>query len=817
MSDRSDFNVTLFYSYCHKDAQYRTNMEISLASLKKKGLLFDWSDQNILPGQNISMETRGKMGEADIIAFLFSSDFIGSDACMEEWDYARQLENQGNSVFRIPIILKDCAWKDELADDDIKALPNDGKAVAVFEHQNQAWLQVYEGIKAVINQLRNVFTPKPEFLSEIEKTEFLSQQHIKLQDIFVFLNLSYYFPGNVSGLVQEEKVESHEQLLKKKYVLIHGEEMSGKTALGRYLFLSLANEHSTPVLHIDLQEIHKIPSEEIFLEAYRQQFNGDFSLWRKQENKILILDNLSEKSNLNFVIYAKDFFDKIIVTLSSDVFNLFFRDEERLADFQALEIEPLSHTQQEELIRKRLKLSDRNEPVTDGFVDQIENQINSIIISNKIIPRYPFYVLSILQTYEGFMPDNLSITSYGHCYYVLILSRLIKSQISNSDSDINACFNFAEHLAFKNYQQDGALNYDEFVKGYEAKYVITIATLNRLKDKDYGIITHDGHFRLPYMYHFFLGRFLSKGGDIQKNVIEDMCDNTHVAANYLTLLFTIHHTNDNQIVDDILLRTMCTLDEINPAQLKRDETKRFGKIIELLQKDVLSNSHVEKERKKQRDRRDINDQLADSKLEPEEETEVEDPTNDLYRILKNNAIMGQILRNNYGNMEKLKIEEIIETIADGGLRLVNIILEDEKRIADFAHYLHKKTPEDDINKIKMNLQFVSFIWTMINIKKIVDSINIPEIRDEINNVVLRKSTPAYDLIGYFSQLDSARKLTDKEKTKLSVLLKKHDDFFIKKVLSIRTQFYMNTHRSKEPLERSICSLLGIKYSYRRTT
>ena len=45
------------------------------------------------------------MGEADIIVFLFSSDFIGSDACMEEWDYARQLENQGNSVIRIPIIL----------------------------------------------------------------------------------------------------------------------------------------------------------------------------------------------------------------------------------------------------------------------------------------------------------------------------------------------------------------------------------------------------------------------------------------------------------------------------------------------------------------------------------------------------------------------------------------------------------------------------------------------------------------------------------------------------------------------------------------
>ena len=281
MNDRFDFNVTLFYSYCHIDAKYRTNMEKSLASLKQNGLLIDWSDQNILPGQKISKETREKMGEADIIAFLFSSNFIGSVECMKEWEYAKLLENQGKSVIRIPIILKDCAWKDVLADNDIKVLPKDGKAIAVFEHQDQAWLQVYEGIKAVINQLRNVFTPKPEFLSEIEKTGFLSQQHIKLQDIFVFLTLSCYFPEKGSGLVQEEKVESHEQLLKKKYVLIHGEEMSGKTALGRHLFLSLVNKLSTPVLHIDLKEIHKKPSEEIFRKAYYQQFNGDYSLWKK--------------------------------------------------------------------------------------------------------------------------------------------------------------------------------------------------------------------------------------------------------------------------------------------------------------------------------------------------------------------------------------------------------------------------------------------------------------------------------------------------------------------------------------------------------
>ena len=45
------------------------------------------------------------------------------------------------------------------------------------------------------------------------------------------------------------------------------------------------------------------------------------------------------------------------------------------------------------------------------------------------------------------MPE-VSITSYGHCYYVLILSYLVKSGIPKTDDGLNMSFRFAEHLAF---------------------------------------------------------------------------------------------------------------------------------------------------------------------------------------------------------------------------------------------------------------------------------------------------------------------------------------------------------------------------------
>ena len=819
-TDGSAFYASLFYSYSHKDAKYRDDMETALSGLKREKLLKDWSDLNILPGQTISKEIRKKIDESEILVFLLSPDFIASDECMKEWEYAKQLAAEGRSIFRIPIILRDCSWKDLLSNDDIKALPNDGTAIADFDDKRDtAWLQVYEGIKVVINQLRETFTPKPEFLREMEKTDFLSLEHVKLQDIFVFPTLTHYLPQAKEGILLEETVKDLADLLAHKYLLIHGEEMSGKTALGRHLFLSLANDRSTPVLHLDLKEVSRKSNETVFSEIYHRQFSGDYHLWKQQDGKTLILDNLSSTLNsVELIEFARGSFDRIVVTLSSDTFYSFFRDDTRLADFREVRVEPMNHWQQEELIRKRLAVSDRSTPVTDGVVDHIENHVNSIVISNKIVPRYPFFILSILQTYEAFMPTELSITSYGHCYHVLIVASLMKAGISRDDNDINACFNFAENLAFKIFQctklqTPTELDFGKFVIEYREKYLISDSILNRLKKPDYGIITSDGSFRAPYMYYFFLGRFLSKVNEENKFVIEKMCEHSYVSSNHLTLLFIIHHTNDNQIIDDILLRTMCALDSVDPATLDRYETNSFKEIVNALQGDILSSSSVEEKRKKERETRDLNDDEIETEDNSKEPIGV-DTFNDVYRILKNNEIMAQILRNKYGSLEKTKIKEIIETVADSGLRLVKLGLMDRDWITQEAKYLQKKYPNHSVEEIKTLIQFLSFLWTMGYVEKIVGSINEPEIKQLVNYVVLQKSTPAYDLIGYFNHLDSSRELTDTVKRELENLLKRHKDPFFKKVLSIRTQHYMNTHRSPARIEQSVCSLLDLNYSYR---
>ena len=134
-------------------------------------------------------------------------------------------------------MLRPCAWQHVLGDDDVKALPNDGTPIAEFDDHDTGWLEVYEGIKRVLEHLRNRFTPRSAFLQEIERTEFVSQRHISLRDLYVFPIMTHIDIASKSDTPTYESIESSDAVLRAKWNLIHGDDRIGKTALARYLYL----------------------------------------------------------------------------------------------------------------------------------------------------------------------------------------------------------------------------------------------------------------------------------------------------------------------------------------------------------------------------------------------------------------------------------------------------------------------------------------------------------------------------------------------------------------------------------------------------
>ncbi len=815
---KSSFAANLFQSYCHADAEHQLRIEKQLAQLKRDGLLREWSDRNIVPGRSISASIASALPTADIVVFLMSSDFLASDACMREWKLARQLA-ASKPLLRIPIIVRACDWRQLLDGDDVKALPNDGAPVASYADPDDAWCEVSDGLRRAIRHLRETFIPRTDFIRDLNETEFVSQQHIRLEEVFVFpvltsrpLRPPYH---------QEDILDSREALLRKNRVLLHGPELSGKTALGRHLFLSLVEDRTTPVLYVDISQQRPRPNSAFLRDCYESQFTGDYDLWKRQEGKTLIIDHFgSAVSHVRFAEFVRSRFDRIFILVSSAMHQSFYRDDRRFADYAEVCIEPLTHGQQETLIRRRLALASEGVAIPDGRVDQVEDRVNSVIMSQRLVPRYPFFVLSILQTLEAFMPSALTITSYGHCYKALILARLIKAGISARDSDINPCFNFAEHLAFEHYraknesrESEAKVDFPGFVEEYRRRFHISDSTLSRLRHLDYGLLDDCGEFRASYSYYYFLGMYLAKHRTECEDIIEAMCEATYLPRNYLTVLFLIHHTESREVIDEILLRTLCALEGVEAATLERAETRKFHQMVGRLPNNVLSQKSVEHERRRDRETRDAMER-GDAAGDEENwgDASEDDRGNAIYSILKNNEIVGQILRNQYGLLERERIRSIVEIVADSGLRLVNVILKDETEIEELALFVKDRFPDEDLRKILRVLRALAFIWTGININRIVDTINVPEIRESVAAVVRTRDNPAYDVIGYFYLLDSAETLTDGIRGHLRRLLKKHDDPFIRWVLAFRTQHYVNTHKSKYRIEQSVLDLLGLKNS-----
>lgn len=831
----SSFKVSLFYSYCHIDDKYRERMETTLSLLKKFSCLDTWSDRKIVAGQKWSEKIKLQIKSSNIVTFLVTPDFLNSEACIEEWNLVKNISPK-NGTYIVPVIVRDCPWKDFDDMPSFQALPMDGKPISLWGDTDSAWKSVYDGLAKLIDEIRNTFSPNQSILDSISEIHFCSQtkEKVTLEDVFVFPQLytNHKFDD------QDLQVRNLGDLLHYKKSLIRGELQSGKSKLLGHIFSELADK-SKPVMLVDFGEFgNKSPKLKLYSKVYMEQFSGDFERWMKQPDKTILFDNLSDSPNcLAHIKFAEEHFQSIVITTSNDHYFSYYKEEVELSEYKAITIEPLTHSKQEKLIKKWLRLSSNEEPSNSKLeyerIDEIERNINSIIIHNKIVPRYPFFVLSILQTYEFFMPSSIKITAYGHCYYALILAHLIKSGVQNTDKNINDCLNFSSQLAYHIYsKKDESLSvsiedYNKFIDEYKGNFLISNALLNRLCAPQ-GLLkqTSNGRicFNLPYSYYFFLGRHIANTYVENESDLLSMIEHSYVRGNTTSLTFAIHHANDTKILEEIMLHTVCAVENVEPAKLNAEEIKIFDEVLANLPERILSDRNIEEERERERANIDSVTEDDQNELDPESD----EINHEMFKLSQNIEILSQILKNKSGLLEKYKISEIIEVICDGGLRLVGCLLFREDEIEELKNYAEKmydseigfdkSNQKDKIQKDKMIRELSKiirsniFLWTMGNLEKLVAAISKPELRDLVKEIRKNKNTPAFDVIYYFYLLNVGDSYGEQHKTELAQLIEKYDTNnlkFLQRILSLRTQQYFNTHLVKEPIKQSVRNLLSL--------
>lgn len=148
----SNSALSLFLSYSHKDEAFRSDLAAHLAPLKHQGLILDWTDRQIPPGSEWEPEILGKLGQADIVVLLISSDFINSKYCYGvELERALQ-KHRDKSARIVPVIARPCHWQG-LPFGKLQALPTEGKPISTWQDRDSAFVSVAQGIENVAREL----------------------------------------------------------------------------------------------------------------------------------------------------------------------------------------------------------------------------------------------------------------------------------------------------------------------------------------------------------------------------------------------------------------------------------------------------------------------------------------------------------------------------------------------------------------------------------------------------------------------------------------------------------------------------------------
>jgi hypothetical protein len=144
--------ATLFFSYSHKDSEFRDELEIHLTALKRQGVIDIWHDRRIVAGKAFDDEIGQNLNDADIILLLVSPNFIASDYCYEI-EMKRAMERHHKADARvIPVILEPCDWQ-RLPFGKLVATPTDGKPISKFPNKNDGFLEVTLAIRKAAEEL----------------------------------------------------------------------------------------------------------------------------------------------------------------------------------------------------------------------------------------------------------------------------------------------------------------------------------------------------------------------------------------------------------------------------------------------------------------------------------------------------------------------------------------------------------------------------------------------------------------------------------------------------------------------------------------
>lgn len=776
--------LKLFISYSHPDGAYIEAFLRFMAPLRDNGRLEMWYDRNITAGDDFWAKIDAHLADRDVVCLFISSHYLASGACKEEMKRAYEMQKT-KGIAVVPIILSNCLW---LEDERLKrslALPTDGKPVANFNNQDDAWMDVCKGMKPVIDRLNKVkdLAFKAGHMEFLKDASLFTKAHEKkeiltMEDIFVSPDLIRYDEeANKRERMSFDLVA--EQFYAGERIVIAGDDQSGKTTLAKVMIQRLKEKYFIPVYLKDEQELLQGNLPYRISQLFKEQYETAYELSDFDEDRIVpIVDDFHKAHKKDLALQRLGVLKQLVLIVDT-IFDLEMFRKDLVIGFDRYRIKPLKPSLRNDLIKKWLSISDRIDTDPDFInndlaqIDARTDMINQTLgktIGSGLMPPYPFFLLTLLSNYETLNNRiNDEIASQGYYYQSLIILFLTKEKVTSDNLD--TYLTFLTEFAYAIFHNNAALSqeqFDSFFAIYERDFNLTEprnVLLDKLKRSGIIKITSLGNydFDYPYLYYFFVGKYFSEHIDerYEENAraieeVNNLLDNLHKNENAYITIFLVHHSKDQSLIKKIEDRADAMFKEFEPATLDKKEMEFFRANVVKPQQLVDKKHNVVEERKRQLA---VQDEIEEAEQNHETDGD-EDNDNELSaqlrRSIKTVEVIGCIMRNRAGSSRML-LEGLFEKGANVHLRVLTSFFDLVKKMTkkeSYDDFIQKKVAEknpdltpNQVSQVSQNIFWnLSFSFILAMVDRITRSMGAKTMMGISDNVCARMNTPVSFII-----------------------------------------------------------------------
>ena len=553
------------------------------------------------------------------------------------------------------------------------------------------------------------------------------KKEISLTDIFVFPDLEIIQDIDIDST---ELIDSQLLLKQQEYdvIIIQGEAQSGRSSLLHKLYMEYVSKGIFPLL-INGKDIKSANIIDLTKKAYKEQYNQKqyaFDSYEQLEKsrKIILVDDLSSSD-----LRGKDIEDLFKRLLRQYSYVIVTADDnvevgpigELSKDYTQIKykISPFGSVKRNELVKKWINLGweDAGNQISD-LERQIRltfDQLNNLL-GEQFLPAYPFYLLSLLQSLnEALRPFETEQSYYAYCYNSILIASLNSVGLT---PDIQKEFlNFLKYLAYFMFQREDAENkrrisYKELESAfnyYSTKFIFTTSlekTLQLLAEANLFVVDPDTglyKFTYKYLYFYLVAQELAHNVSTPegKAIVENLCDESYKEEPANILLFLVYHTENTDVVEQLVFTSMLPFESYTPATLDRNDnifTHLNSLISKVETKELIADTNPEEERQKALEKRDKVSRVASKhRLSKKDLDELEKNPDirDLNKAIRAIKILGQIVKNQKANLNKDLLNDLIKETYFASFRLIsfygNLVEKGEK---EFKETLEQELPQD---------------------------------------------------------------------------------------------------------------------------